>query len=68
MSGVALEVNGEAVRLDADTVAELVAGWDGSRRGVAVAVNRTIVPRSRWPEHVLHDGDRVEVLRPVPGG
>jgi sulfur carrier protein len=34
----------------------------------AAAVNRQFVPRSNYESHALHDGDRVEVIRPVTGG
>jgi sulfur carrier protein len=34
----------------------------------AAAVNATFVPRSRYAQHALQDGDRVEVIAPVTGG
>ena len=37
-------------------------------RGVAVAVDAQVVPRTQWDEHTLHDGARVEVLRAIQGG
>ncbi|MDI5963565.1 sulfur carrier protein ThiS [Streptomyces sp. SL13] len=40
----------------------------GGPRGVAAAVNGTVVPRGTWPGAVLADGDRVEVLSAVQGG
>lgn len=39
----------------------------GGRR-VAVAVNRTVVPRSVYDSHPLAAGDRVEILEAVGGG
>jgi sulfur carrier protein len=36
--------------------------------GVAVAVNSTVVPRSRWADVRLSDGDIVEVIHAVQGG
>ena len=36
--------------------------------GVAVAVDGAVVPRAAWPEPVLTDGARVEVLTAVQGG
>ena len=59
-------VNGEDQHLaDEATVADVV----GARvRGVAVAVNDEVVPRSLWRGTALHDGDRVEVLEPQQGG
>ncbi len=64
-----VHVNGELRPLDAgQTVADVVAAVTPSPKGVAVAVNGEIVPRSAWPDHELHDGDRVEVLSAHQGG
>lgn len=38
------------------------------RKGVAVAVNGTVVPRATWPAHALRPGDRVLVIRATQGG
>ena len=50
----------------ADVVAELVGSPDA--RGVAVAVNGEVVPRTAWPTTVVGQGDRVEVLTATQGG
>ena len=53
------------------TVAGLVrgaAGPDGEGRGVAVAVDAEVVPRSRWEATELAEGQRVEVLGAIQGG
>lgn len=42
------------------------AGFAGRR--VAVEVNREIVPRSRHAEHVLGEGDCVEIVHAIGGG
>jgi len=49
-------------------VAALVALLTVAKRGVAVAVNGEVVPRSRWEAVALRDGDRVEVLTAAQGG
>lgn len=49
-------------------VAALVTELTGERRGVAVAVNGAVVPRSTWASVRLRDGDRVEVLSAAQGG
>lgn len=36
--------------------------------GIAVAVNDDVVPRSRFGEHQLREGDAVEIIRAVAGG
>ena len=35
---------------------------------VAVELNRDIVPRDRWAETTLNEGDRLEVVHFVGGG
>ena len=64
-------LNGEPRELrDEATVAEAVdaSGAPESRDGVAVAVDGEVVPRSRWDDRPLAEGDQVEVLRAVQGG
>ena len=62
-------VNGaERALSEATTIAELVRTLGAAPRGVAVAVNDEVVPRSTWDARVLADGDRVEVLGAVQGG
>jgi sulfur carrier protein len=64
-----LHVNGRPEEIEPETsVRELLAllGFEGAR--VAVAVNRSVVPRSRFDSHRLAGGDRVEILEAVGGG
>jgi sulfur carrier protein len=66
-----LTVNGqEKVLPEGATVQSLLfeLGAPDSGRGVAVAVDGEVVPRSRWPESPLRTGARVEVLTAVQGG
>jgi sulfur carrier protein len=35
---------------------------------LAVELNGDIVPRSLWPQTVLHDSDRLEIVHFVGGG
>jgi sulfur carrier protein len=68
-STVAVTVNGEAREVAAGTtVATLVAAVGAPSRGVAVAVNAEVVPRSGWSERSLGGGDRVEILTAAQGG
>ncbi|HET9719575.1 MAG TPA: sulfur carrier protein ThiS [Solirubrobacteraceae bacterium] len=66
-----LTVNGQERMLpEGATVQSLVSelGAPESGRGVAVAVDGEVVPRSRWSESPLRAGARVEVLTAVQGG
>ncbi|MBK8481881.1 MAG: sulfur carrier protein ThiS [Proteobacteria bacterium] len=38
------------------------------RRGIAVALNDSVVPRERWAATALRSGDRLELLVAVQGG
>jgi sulfur carrier protein len=53
----------------ATKVADVVSDFAGSRRrGIAIALNGEIVPKSEWAEVAMHDGDRLEVLSAIGGG
>lgn len=58
-------VNGEAQEVASGCTVGTLAP---NQRGVAVAVNREIVPRSRWAQALLAEGDRVEILEAAQGG
>jgi sulfur carrier protein len=64
-----LVVNGEDRDMaDGATVGALVAELARSPKGMAVAVNAEVVPRSRWDAVPLRAGDRIEVLSAAQGG
>jgi sulfur carrier protein len=66
-----ITVNGQARELPAgSSVAEVVSELVGSpdARGVAVAVNGEVVPRTSWPTTEVAPGDQVEVLTATQGG
>lgn len=69
MSAV-LRVNGRDEPLAAASVAELLAarGIAEGTRGVAVALNGTVVPRRQWAGTALRHGDSLEIVRPIQGG
>jgi sulfur carrier protein len=51
------------------TVAELVEEVaPAAARGIAVAVNAEVVPRTRWVDTPLRAEDTVEILTAVQGG
>jgi sulfur carrier protein len=60
----------EAELADGATVLAAVEALDlpAAGRGVAVAVDAEVVPRTQWQTHELNDGARVEVLRAIQGG
>ena len=63
--------NGRPADLPADaTVATLVVELElpAAGRGVAVAVDREVVPRGAWETTALAEGAKVEVVHAVQGG
>ncbi|MDT5111197.1 MAG: sulfur carrier protein [Mycobacterium sp.] len=61
-------VNDEAVELDEQTtVAGLLERLGIPDKGIAVAVDWAVLPRSQW-ELPLADGAKVEVVTAVQGG
>ena len=66
---LALLVNGESRTVPLRcTVEGLLVHLALDRRRIAVAVNRDVVPRSRFATHPLSAGDRIEILEAVGGG
>jgi sulfur carrier protein len=61
-------VNDEAVEVDdTTTIAGLLERLGFPEKGVAVAVDWTVLPRSGW-QTTLTDGARLEVVTAVQGG
>ena len=66
-----LHINGEEKSFDSPapfTLAALVEMLGMKADRVAVELNRDIVPRDRWAETRLNEGDRLEVVHFVGGG
>lgn len=64
-----ISVNGAGRQCAAGaTIASLVDALSLTGKRVAVERNGAIVPRSRWAEARLEEGDRVEIVGAVGGG
>jgi sulfur carrier protein len=68
--GLELEVNGETKRFESvGSVGDLLeASGIEQQSGIAIAVNREVVPQSQWKSRSLSDGDSVEIIRATQGG
>lgn len=63
-----ITVNDKEIQVDdAATVASVLDSLGMPDKGIAVALDWTVLPRSQW-HAVLHDGARVEVVTAVQGG
>ena len=66
-----LSVNGVPVQVaSGTTIAEVVASLteQDDAKGVAVAVDRCVIPRSEWATTVARAGSLVEVVGAAAGG
>ncbi len=66
---ISIEVNGEARTVAASTtLAQLVDQLELGGQPVALAVNRSVVPRHTWSQHALLAQDKIEIVRAIGGG
>ncbi len=66
---IQLSVNGQARRLEPGAnVVRLLEALELSGKRVAVEKNGEIVPRSRYADTALADGDALEIVVAVGGG
>ena len=66
-----VKLNGEEKVLEKElSLNELVLSELNSdeQKGVAVALNFSIVPKQKWNETVLKENDEIEIVRAVQGG
>ena len=62
-------VNGQEKILDKSLhLHEALNAWDYRGNAYAVAINTTFIPRSRYAETLLKDGDKIDILSPLSGG
>ncbi|MDX2127722.1 MAG: sulfur carrier protein ThiS [Chloroherpetonaceae bacterium] len=76
-------INGEQVIVDFDAQTVIVSergsqtslaslllkiGIDQTKKGIAVAVNETVVSKSKWEAEKITEGDSIEIIRAVQGG
>jgi sulfur carrier protein len=68
---VIVRVNGEPREVDTGATIDAIVGDllpERPPRGIAVAVDAEVVPRTAWEETVLAPGANVEVLTAIQGG
>ena len=63
-----IRLNGAEAPWAPDVAALIEAQGYGAGKGLAVAVNDSVVPRSAWGATPLAPGDAVEIVRAVGGG
>ncbi|RCF47846.1 thiamine biosynthesis protein ThiS [Aeromonas hydrophila] len=64
-----IRLNDKAQSLAAgQSVADLLAVQGVNPQGVAVALNGAVLPRGRWAETRLNDGDELHLFTAIAGG
>lgn len=62
-------LNGAAHQVhEGSALTQLVEQLALGNQAIAVAVNRQVIPRSKWSSHFLHAQDQVDVVRAIGGG
>jgi sulfur carrier protein len=50
------------------TLDQLVDALSLTGQALALAVNRSVVPRQQWPQRELQPRDKVDIVRAIGGG
>lgn len=64
-------VNGEDIKVQPNlNIIKLInhLNMNPLKSGIAVAVDREVIPKSKWETFILEDGCEVEIIRAVQGG
>ena len=66
---IEISLNGERTSAEATSLqALLIARGYKLETAFACAINNTFVPRPQWPERLLVNGDRIDIVTPITGG
>jgi len=62
--------NNHTRQIEAKTsIQNILDNWVGEKqKGIAVAVNKTVVPKAQWGSYVLQPNDNVLVINATQGG
>ena len=63
-----VKVNGVELDIAGKTIAEYLASTNYDPKRIAVERNGDIVPKAKYSETILRDGDSVEIVSFVGGG
>jgi sulfur carrier protein len=61
-------VNGEPREISSARVDALLGELEYEGNHFAIALNFDVVPKSRWAETTLNNGDEIEIITPRQGG
>ena len=63
-----VKLNGESIDIAGKTIAEYLASTNYDMKRIATELNGEIVPKAKYADTVLKDGDSIEIVSFVGGG
>lgn len=63
-----VNINNKQTEVQAQTLAALATEMSLPDKGVAVAVNNRMKPRTEWEQTALSEGDNIVIIKAVCGG
>ena len=63
-----ININNEEQMTDATSISQLAVELQLPERGVALAVNNRVVPRTNWETTPINEGDSVTIIKAAFGG
>ena len=63
-----IRINNKETDVQAESLLDLAKELSLPERGVAVAVNNLMIPRTDWQQTALKDDDNIVIIKAVCGG
>ncbi|GAB3476170.1 sulfur carrier protein ThiS [Marinomonas epiphytica] len=63
-----IQLNDEAYHFAGQTLADLLVELESEGRGLAIALNQQVVPKSLWASTTLEAGQHVYIFESIAGG
>lgn len=63
-----IRINDKETEIKAASLQQLAEELSLPEKGIAAAVNNSMVPRTSWQQTVLHEGDNIVIIKAVCGG
>ena len=62
-------LNDQSIQVTANTLSDILqeSGYEG-KKGIAVAVNESVVPKNEWSQTELTENDKVLIITATQGG
>jgi len=68
--GMEININGKSKNVEVNASLELlVISENGENiKGIAVAINDTVIPKSNWSSTILNENDQITIIKATQGG